>query len=306
MSDKFYNFIEKANKMHNNFYLYNKVYYINARSKVIITCPIHGDFEQLPYNHLMGKGCNKCSIDRNKEKFTKKLDEFIIQSNIVHDSKYSYVNSKYVNDSFKIEILCPKHGAFYQTPNKHLRGQGCPSCKTNKTKETNIRKYSEIFPNKSSDLHNNFYDYSKSRYINSKTPVDIVCPKHGVFKQIPANHLNGKGCPKCRQSMGENMIERFLIKNNIKYETQKKFKDCRNILPLSFDFWLPDSNILIEYDGIQHFIPLGYMRGEGKLEYTIKCDSIKNEYCKNKNIRLIRITYKDFKKIDDILSNVLK
>jgi hypothetical protein len=71
--NRFDNFIYKANKIHNSFYLYNKVNYINAREKVIITCPTHGDFEQLPYNHLIGKGCNKCSIDRNKIKFTKNL-----------------------------------------------------------------------------------------------------------------------------------------------------------------------------------------------------------------------------------------
>jgi hypothetical protein len=118
MSDKFHNFLEKANKIHNGFYSYNKSKYINARNKITITCPVHGDFEQLPYNHLIGKGCNKCSVDRNKNLFTKKLDDFITRSNEVHNFKYDYRNYNYINDSTKVEIICPKHGSFYQLPKR--------------------------------------------------------------------------------------------------------------------------------------------------------------------------------------------
>ena len=97
------------------------------------------------------------------------------------------------------------------------------------------------------------------------------------------------------------VIEKFLIKNNINYTTQKKFDDCVNKSRLSFDFWIEDMNTLIEYDGEQHFKPIGVIGGIKKLEYTQLCDKIKNEYCKNNNIRLIRISYKDFNKIDSIL-----
>lgn len=304
MSGKFYDFLEKANKIHKGFYSYDKSNYITARKKITIICPIHGDFEQLPYNHLMGKGCNKCSIDRNRRQFTKSRDEFVKQSNKIHNFKYDYTSSNYINDSTKIEIICQKHGSFYQIPNKHLLGRGCPLCKSDKFRETNMEKYSEVFPRLSSDVHNNFYDYSKINYINAKTPVEIVCPKHGSFLQIPSNHLNGNGCPSCKQSIGEKKIESYFIKNKIKYESQKKFNDCRNILPLRFDFWLPNFNILIEFDGIQHYKPVGYMNGEKKLEYTIKCDKIKNEYCKINNIRLIRISYRELDKVEDILSSI--
>lgn len=305
MIDKFNIFLEKANKIHSSFYSYNKTNYVNARTKITITCPIHGDFEQLPYNHLMGKGCNKCSIDRNKKLFTKSIDDFINQSNKVHDYKYIYNRTIYINDSSKVEIICPIHGSFLQSANKHINGQGCPSCKISKTRQTNIKKHSEIFPIISSDIHNNFYDYSKVNYINRYTPVDIICPKHGLFKQIPNNHLQGRGCPKCKQSIGEKRVENYLIKMSIKYESQKKFSNCKNILPLSFDFWLPDYNTLIEFDGIQHYKPVGYMNGQEKLAYTIKCDKIKSEYCKENNIHLIRISYKDLNKIENILDKLL-
>lgn len=303
MNSKFEDFLNKANKVHNNFYSYDKVNYTNARSKIIISCPIHGDFEQLPYNHLMGKGCNKCSIDRNKNSFTKSLSSFIEQSNKVHHNIYDYSKVNYINDGTKVDIICPKHGVFSQSPNKHLSGQGCPFCKTSRTKHTNIKKYSQLFPNKSNKIHNDFYDYSNTNYIDAKTPVDIICPKHGIFKQIPSNHLDGKGCPKCNQSRGENKIERYLIENNIKYEVQKKFNDCVKDKKLSFDFWLCDKNMLIEFDGLQHFIPLGFQGGLKKLEYTKECDRIKDEYCKSKNIRLLRISYKDINDIEKILSD---
>ncbi len=301
MSSKFQNFLNKANRIHNNFYTYDKVNYTNARTKVIITCPIHGDFEQLPYNHLIGKGCNKCSIDRNKNSFTKSLSSFINQSNEVHNNLYDYSKVNYVNDGTKVDIICPKHGIFSQTPNKHLSGQGCPFCRTSRTKSTNIKKYSQLFPIKSNKIHNNFYDYSKTNYIDAKTPVDIICPKHGIFNQIPSNHLEGHGCPKCNRSKGEIIIENFLIKNNIIYESQKKFNDCVNKNKLSFDFWITDKNILIEFDGEQHFKPIGFQGGYKKLEYTKKCDKIKDEYCLKQNIRLLRISYKEINNIENIL-----
>lgn len=303
MNSKFDIFLKKANNTHNNFYSYDKVNYINARTKITITCPVHGDFEQLPYNHLLGKGCNKCSVDRNKNTFTKSISEFIIQSDIIHRKFYDYSKVNYVNDGIKVDIICPIHGTFSQTPNKHLRGQGCPECKISRTQQTNIKKYSQLFPSKSSKVHNNFYDYSKSNYINAKIPVDIICPKHGIFRQLPSNHLDGKGCPKCNQSKGEKRIEKYLIENDIKYITQKKFDDCIKDKKLSFDFWLCDKNLLIEFDGLQHFLPLGFQGGLKKLEYTKECDKIKDEYCINKNIRLLRISYKDINNIENILSN---
>lgn len=303
MDNKFNGFINKANRVHNNFYSYDKVNYINAKNKITITCPVHGDFDQLPYNHLMGKGCNKCSIDRNKKKFTKSISDFISQSDKIHKGFYDYSKVDYINDSTKVNIICPIHGTFSQIPNKHLSGQGCPKCKISKTQKTNIKKYSQLFPNKSNKIHNSFYDYSKVNYIDAKTPVDIICPKHGVFSQIPSNHLDGKGCPKCNQSRGENRIEIYLIENGIKYITQKKFDDCVKDKKLSFDFWLYDKNLLIEFDGLQHFLPLGFQGGLKKLEYTKECDKIKDEYCRSKNIRLLRISYKDINNIENILSN---
>ena len=110
-----------------------------------------------------------------------------------------------------------------------------------------------------------------------KKSVEIICPRHGSFFQNPTNHLSGKGCPVCMQSQDEKKIESSLLEKGISFESQKKFPDCVNKLPLSFDFWIESLNLLIEFDGLQHFKEFGYFGGKEKLEYTLKCDEIKNK-----------------------------
>ena len=296
------NFIKKSNIIHNNKYDYSKVEYLNARTPVKIICPVHGEFLQLPYNHSLGKGCKFCAIHLNSDKLKKSKDQFIRDAIKVHGDKYSYKNSQYINDSSRMEIECPLHGTFSQVANKHLQGNGCPDCKIQKTKETNTNKHSLLFPKKSSDIHNNYYDYSKVNYKNSRTPVEIIYPKHGSFITMPYNHLLGRGCPVCSQSYGEKKVEKFLLSKKVSYVRQKKFTDCRNKSPLSFDFWIESENILIEFDGQQHYKAFGYSGGVDKLEYTKLCDNIKNKYCIENRINLIRIPYWKYNEIDSILS----
>ena len=117
-------FEDKSNEVHNNFYSYEKVIYTNNHTRVIITCPKHGDFEQRPYHHLQGSGCPKCGVER--QTLTQK--EFEEKANKIHNNWYSYKKVVYINAHIKVIITCPKHGDFEQIPNKHLIGQGCPQC----------------------------------------------------------------------------------------------------------------------------------------------------------------------------------
>ena len=117
------------------------------------------------------------------------------------------------------------------------------------------------------------------------------------FTQKPIHHLRGEGCPKCKSSKGEILVRNWLIKNKIEFDEQKRFDDCRNKNPLPFDFYAPKYNLCIEYDGEQHFIPFGFnskMTDEEKLENLERLqfhDKIKNDYCENNNINLLRIRY---------------
>jgi len=216
---------------------------------------------------------------------TKTNEKFIEESNIIHNNKYDYSLIEYKNDMTKIKIICPEHGVFEQLPNSHLRKTGCPIC--GGTKKSNI----EDFIEKSNNIHLNKYNYSQSVYINGNSKVKIICPKHGDFYQTPHTHLSGCGCPKCRESCGEKEIRRFLIKNNIQFESQKIFDDCVHIKNLKFDFYLPDYNLCIEYNGLQHYAPIEYFGGKKSFLNQQKKDKIKKEFCEKNNINLLIIKY---------------
>jgi hypothetical protein len=125
-------FIEDAKKIHGNKYNYSKTHYINTDTKIIIICPKHGEFEQIPYSHLNGNGCKKCANIFLSKKNAFTTDEFILKARKVHGDKYDYSETNYVNAYNNVIIICPKHGEFEQNPHNHLREQGCPICKASK------------------------------------------------------------------------------------------------------------------------------------------------------------------------------
>lgn len=189
-------FITQATSVHENKFSYDKVVYKNLRTKVIITCPIHGDFEQTPESHLSGHGCRKCANEQIRKIRSKTNKTFIEESSIVHNNKYDYSNVMYINNHTKVLISCPLHGEFWQTPDAHLRGQGCPECKGSKISQKLTKKQS-TFIKEATQTHSNLYDYSKVEYKNTNSKVCIICPIHGEFWQTPNHHLKGEGCPHC-------------------------------------------------------------------------------------------------------------
>jgi len=281
-------FIEKSQIAHGSRYDYSKTKYVNKKSKVIITCKIHGDFEQVAYCHYYFKqGCPKCK--KNKKLTTK---EFIEKSQIIHNYRYDYPKTKYVNSYTKVEVFCKIHGDFQVRPADHIHKKcGCSLCNLGYKKNNKITN--EEFINKSQIIHDYRYDYSKTKYTNSRSKVIITCLSHGDFEQKAESHTRGRGCPNCKKSKGEIAVEKILKNQNISYEKQKVFKDCKNILTLPFDFYLPKYNVCIEFDGIQHFEPVKRFGGINSFEKCVKLDQIKNKYCEDNNIKLFRISYKD-------------
>lgn len=269
-------FIETAQKIHGMKYDYSKVNYINNKAKVCIICPEHGEFWQTPSLHLRGAECPECFKNSRFKLFVEKSIK-------THNNKYDYSKVNYISAETKVCIICPEHGEFWQTPHQHLRGYGCQKCNFPTTKD---------FIKKSIKIHGNKYNYSKSKYVNSRTKICIICPEHGEFWQIPHTHLGGAGCPLCNESHGEREIRKLLDKYDIKYEREKTFPKLNGIrgFPLRFDFYLPDDNICIEFDGIQHrkFIPMMY-RSEKQFEMLKEHDRRKDEFCKKNGIHLIRI-----------------
>lgn len=279
-------FIGKAIKIHGDRYDYSLVEYKDTHSKVTIKCLIHGIFYQSPANHIRGNGCPRC-IGKKET-----IIDFFKKANLLHEDKYDYSLVSFKSKQEKIKIICPIHGEFQQRCSHHLSGVGCPKC-VGKNKTT------EDFINESKKVHGDKYDYSLVRYINDKTRVKIICPKHGVFEQMSGKHLQGQGCSHCKESKGEREIRKFLIENNIKFIPQKRFKDCRDKKPLPFDFYLPEYNTCIEYQGRQHFEPISNWGGVDGLKKIQKRDKIKKDYCNRNRIKLICVTQFDLTNLYD-------
>jgi len=284
-------FIEKSRKVHCDRYDYSKVEYVNSKSKVTIICKIHGEFLQVPSDHyLSGCGCQECDTTK---RLTTEL--FIQKSNVYHNNKYDYSKSIYGKNNYvKVVIICPHHGEFAQTPWAHMRGQGCPDCCNNQ------RSTTKEFIEKSNLKHNNLYDYSLVKYKTKKDKVIIICPNHGRFDQKAYVHLQGHGCSICNNSKLEIHLRKLLLKNKIEFTQNKRYNDCRNVLPLPFDFHLTSQDILIECDGIQHRKPIDHFGGKERLIYQKTNDGIKNKYCEDTDIKLLRVN--SFKEINDLLN----
>ncbi len=273
-------FIEKGNIVHDNGYDYIKSVYVNCQTKLIITCRLHGDFLQKPSDHISGKcGCPLCDPTN-----TLGNEKFIEKSNKKHDNLYDYTRVNYIKNDIPVEIICKEHGSFFQKPGPHLRGQGCPNCYTN-NKKSNTKEFTE----KSNIVHDYGYDYTLVEYVNKNEKVKIICHSHGIFEQKPSIHLTGHGCKICRCSKLELYLRKKLISNNIDFIPDFRFNDCRNVLPLPFDFYLSSLNILIECDGVQHHKPLEYFGGLERFEYQQKNDAIKTNYCLDTGIKLFRV-----------------
>lgn len=268
-----------------------------------ITCGTEWDV--IAVSLITGHGCPNCSNNRTGNSNRKTLEEFTEEVFSLWKNEYSILG-KYVNSKTKIPVLhnvCKNISNL--TPSDFLNGHGCPICAGNK-KKTHTEFLLDVF-NIVGDEYSVIGEY---RGTHSK-----ISMKHNVCGnawKVEANSFlnNGRRCPNCSllQSRGEIAISKFLESKGIPYESEYSFAECKNILPLPFDFYLPTYNYCIEYDGEFHY-EINRMIDESKrhvfLENQRKRDKIKNKYCKNNEIRLIRIPYWEFKNIENILNEEL-
>lgn len=186
-------FIKELKRIHGNKYDYSKVIYVNNHTKVTILDKINGNFfEMTPACLLNGQENPKLRYRKIREKLALSKNGFIEKACKVHGDKYDYSKVSYVNNRTKVCIICPEHGEFWQTPDKHLCGRGCPKC-ANKIKPT-----TEEFIEKAKLLYGDKYTYEKTIYgKNNKEKITITCPKHGDFNIAPVLFLSGRGCKYC-------------------------------------------------------------------------------------------------------------
>lgn len=256
-------------------------------------CKLHPGGERIEILNN-GTRCKVCYEESKKKRIQKNIERAIE----IHNGKYDYSLTLYDKVKDKTKIICPEHGIFEQCIWNHLKGRGCPHCAREEKTDSKIDTI-----NKFKEVHGEEYDYSLVEYVNDKTKVKIVCLKHGVFEQAPMKHKCGQGCSKCRMSHGERSVKRFLDENNILYESQKKFDECKNLAKLPFDFYLPKFHVCIEYDGEQHFEPrfTKSKKSFSNFEKIKKNDSIKNKFCADNGMEILRIPYFEKDNIEIIL-----
>lgn len=281
--------------------------YIDSKTKINIFCNEHNEyFSQVPSEHLRGKkGCKYCqqsniNKDVNKKETYKNENKlydnkiFIDKAKIKHGDKYDYSKVNYEKSNKKVVIICPIHGEFEQLPYSHLRGKGCNKC--GKINGKNKLTHNILdFINKSKLKHGDKYNYSLVDYKNSQTPVDIICDKHGIFKQLPYDHISGHGCNKCTSSVSKHELDinKFLNDSNLNTITSS----FSIISPNQLDIFIPSHNIAIEYNGL-------YWHSE---EYVDKNYHLnKTNLCENKNIRLIQIFEDEWLYKQEIVKSRLK
>lgn len=284
-------FIEKAKEKHGNKYDYSKVKYVNNHTPVTIICPIHGEFSVRPVDFLRSKNgsCHKCHAEKLRSDRQMGLNKFIEKSIEIHGSGYSYDKVVYVNNRTKVILTCPNGHEIEQTPDNHFK-YGCYKCARTYQPST------EEFIKKARKVHGDRYDYSTVKYTRAHGKIEIACKKHGLFKQAPTDHLSGKGCPFCKSSTMEERVRGLLVENNIEYQEQVKFpwlKNEKTGKELSFDFYIPGINTVIECQGIQHFTPLEFFGGEKSFKETIYRDKLKRELAEQHALRVLY--YSDLK-----------
>ena len=178
------------NEIHNNKYDYSKAVYKNSKTKMVIICPIHGEFEQCHNKHSTAKqGCPKCG---GRVKSTS--EEFIAKAKRIHGDFYDYSKVVYTNQYDNVTIICPTHGEFQQAPTNHLAGKKCRKCAYT-TNGLELRSTFEEFLEKANNIHGSKYTYTN--YTKMSNYVTITCPEHGDFQQQASSHILGCGCPSC-------------------------------------------------------------------------------------------------------------
>ena len=281
-------FLELARIVHGERYDYTNSLekYINRNSKIDIVCRLHGKFPQKPGKHIHRKqGCPVCS---GKIKITE--EEFIKRSRKVHGNKYLYLN--FLGLETKVDIICLKHGKFGQWPRDHYNGHGCKKCGIEFNIENQSYTQSEVI-DMARKVHEDRYCYYLVEYINMKTDVKIICESHGVFNQTFDAHIHQKqGCPNClyKNETTVGVVLNFL---DIKYKRRLyvKINDKRRYI----DYYLPEYNMFIEYNGRQHYEAVKYSRNwtddyaKNELINRQKRDKDIQYYCKNNNINLWEI-----------------
>lgn len=262
-------FIEEAKELCKNDYLdFSKVNYKNTMTKVTIICHKkdsegneHGEFEIKPNDFLQGHYCPKCGREEQIRKRRSNKEEFIEKCKNVHKEDIDYTKVEYVNSKTKVCLICPKHGEFWVLPANYLQGSGCPKCGrilANKKHNNNAR---ETYIEKANIVHNGYYIYNETFYVNSRSLIDVICPKHGKFTVCANAHLNGNGCRLCaiekNADSKRSTLTEFITKGNEVHNGKYDYS-----LSVYVNSYVP-LKIICPIHGVFEQMPYKHLDGQG-------------------------------------------
>lgn len=296
-------FVNKINKLNPSVVPIEN--YINGETPILFECKTCGrQWKSRPNNILQGKRCIVCTTRENAKRLTTTQEEFETKLKTINDK--IQIVGKYINAKTYIECKCLICGHVWQaTPSNLLSNFGCPQCAM-VSRGLKQRKSHSDFLDELKKLNKNLIPLEE--YSGSHTPIKFQCNVCGnIWKTAPNVILfSNSGCPQCVASYGEQKIIRFLENNHITYESQKKFVDLFGLGggQLSYDFYIPNQNVLIEYQGQFHDGTVSFQTEESFKKQKAH-DKLKREYAENHNIKLLEIWYKDYKRVDEILAQNL-
>ena len=272
-------FIDKLEKKYPNRFNYENLNYINADKEITLYDSVAEINVTIKPSVLLKQKLDGLRCYKNSKLPTVK---FIEKARKVHDNKYDYSKTMYIDSKSKVCIICPEHGEFYQTPNEHLKGSGCSKC------ANNIKMNVNDFLEKAKKVHGDKYDYSKMVLKKQNEHITLICPEHGEFQVRAMHHLRGSGCPKCKGSGGEIALLKFFESKKLYPHYNKFYKWLNN---LQLDFYFPEYHLAIEVQGKQHFRESNFF--QTRLETQIKRDKEKKELCEKNGVKLLY--YANFK-----------
>lgn len=288
--------MKKVHEVHGETYDYSLLRFTSVDETVEIGCKHHGFFRQKMVSHMRGSKCPKCVKAAERMSF----DEFIVRSREIHGDRYDYDQDSFVAYSSPVRISCSRHGWFLQRAGSHVNGMGCRDCAKDISRST-----TEQFIDSAKVVHGDRYDYSRSVYLNSKTPIEIICQSHGSFWIRPNGHVSSRmGCQRCWESKGEAALAAELNRLGIRFLKEYKVPGYR----YRYDFYLIDDDIYIEFHGKQHYESVEIFGGEKGFFETRKRDSSKKEILDNIGSPLIVLNHKSLNKgtLSQDLINELK
>ena len=257
-------------------------YYATAKTKIRVKHNKCGHIYRVdPNSFLQGRRCQYCHSNAKKTNVEFRKEVY----NLVGD-EYTFLDP-YVNANTKIKVKHNKCNNIYGVkPGNFLHGSRCPYC------AGYINKTDDQFKEEVYNLVGDEYTFLDP-YVNSETKIRVKHNKCGnVYSVRPSDFISHRTrCPYCNSPKGELIITKILDRLSIFYESQKTFDDLKDIAYLSYDFYIPDQNTLIEYQGIQHYQPIEYFGGESQFKIQQKHDKLKADYAKAHNYNLITVPY---------------